>query len=94
MPVGERHAYETRYKNVIPNNVRRTHIAQKCLRNYIPSILKTYDSSILEKVNTHSFKGFTNYIKQKMINSYDKICTDIDCYVCNLSAAIMPKFLK
>ena len=47
-----------------------------------PMINET-DSIILDKILTHSFHGYTFYIKQYMINNYNAACTIDNCYICN-----------
>ena len=47
------------------------------------SILDETDSIILDKIFTHSFHGYTFYIKQNMINNYTAACTIDNCYICN-----------
>ena len=78
-----RHSHDTRFNHLIPHNVTRTYTAQKCLRNYIPSVVNACDSSIITKVNSHSFKGFSNYAKWFLIKKYSEHCVIQDCYICN-----------
>ena len=77
------HSHDTRYNHIIPRNVTRTHTAQKCLRNYMSSVINSCESSILNKVNSHSYNGFSNYAKSIMIMKYDDHCLLNNCYICN-----------
>ena len=77
------HGYATRNNNRILSNVTRTHAAQKCIRNHLPIIINNCDPLIIAKVNTHSYKGFTNYAKISKIKGYNAQCTTLDCYICN-----------
>ena len=52
----------------------------------MPHLLNTTHLSILEKVLTHSLKGFGQYIKHYLIEKYSDICLiHNNCYVCNLT---------
>ena len=77
------HNYPTRNRFVIPRNVTRTHAAQKCLRHHIPVVLNAVSNNIIEKVNTHSYQGFSNYVKNNFIEKYSLVCLIEDCYVCS-----------
>ena len=79
----EIHNYETRAKDQIANNITRTKFAQNCLRNKLPSILNHTSIEVLQKIETHSFKGFSNYVKNRIIKSYTYECTINNCYICN-----------
>ena len=67
---------------MILNNITRIGIQQKCVRNHVPLILSTTPSMILEKINTHSYQGFSNYAKKVMIENYSNDCVIPNCYVC------------
>ena len=63
----EIHGRNTRYNYLVPTNITRTHLQQKCLRNFIPKIINSTPDSILHKIDTHSYKGFAQYVKKKYI---------------------------
>ena len=77
------HDYNTRSSDFIPRNITRTSFAQQCLRNKLPSVLNDAEQSIISKINTHSYKGFTNYVKNHLINRYSEQCLIQNCYICN-----------
>ena len=77
------HGRVTRFNHIIPRNVTRTVLQQKCLRNYIPEILNTTGNNILEKLHTHSYKGFSNYAKLCFIGDYSQECQVSECYICS-----------
>ena len=79
---GDIHGRETRFNYLLPINVTRLQLSQKCLRNYLPYILNMYHGPILEKVETHSFNGFSGYAKNKIINGYQVDCQISNCYIC------------
>ena len=78
----EIHGRNTRYRRLIPKNMTRTQIQQNCLRNFLPSIMNETSSDILDKINTHSFKGYSNYAKMTYINKYSTVCQIEHCYIC------------
>ena len=43
---------------------------------------------ILEKIDTHSLNGFTNYVKLFLLQTYQDTCTVPNCYICSLSNTI------
>ena len=77
------HHYDTRSSGLIPANVTRTHFAQNCIRNKLPPLVNDTDNAIISKIYTHSFKGFSNYAKNAIINNYSEICSIQSCYICN-----------
>ena len=48
-----------------------------------PKIIKKSSSNILDKIYTHSLKGYISYIKNNIIDSYPDECTLSNCYICN-----------
>ena len=77
------HGYKTRHKHRIPSNLTRTQTAQIILRNRIPSVINSTDSLIKDKATTHSYHGFSNYIKFTLLKSYEVQCAISGCYICN-----------
>ena len=63
----------------IPNKTR----SKDCIRYYIPSLLLITPSCITDKIYSHSYHGFSSYIKKFYINEYQEFCTLPDCFVCN-----------
>lgn len=52
------------------------------------AIVKTVNNSpaiFLDKVETHSLKGFAHYIKNNIVSNYSENCIIPDCYVCRNS---------
>ena len=79
---GDIHGRETRFNYLLPRNVTRLYLSQKCLRNYLPYVINNCPGLILEKVQTHCFDGFSKYAKNKIINEYEVDCQIINCYIC------------
>ena len=64
----------------------RTIGADKCLRMKILNEIDiNYDRNVINKVTTHSFKGFSDYAKNHIINQYISGCPlqGVNCWVCN-----------
>ena len=77
------HNYNTRYNTLIPMRVTRTHTALKCIKNYLSIVVNSTPSLILDKIYTHSFKGFMNYAKCMTIRNYSYDCDIVNCYICS-----------
>ena len=59
-----------------------TCVAERCVRFMLPKTINDADPSIIEKVYTHSFQGFTNYVKMIKFDSYATNCLITNCYIC------------
>ena len=81
----ETHNYPTRHGDIIPANVTRTNQFQKCIRHHLPKLINETPNQILEKIWTHSFHGFSEYIKRYYIDNYPLTCTVENCYICRHS---------
>ena len=79
------HSHNTRSNHLIQTNKTRTKFAQDCIRNILPPILNKTDELIITKVHTHSYKGFSNYIRNHFINKYSLICRIQNCNTCSRS---------
>ena len=77
------HNRNTRFNNVINRNITRTVLQQKCLRNSLPVVLSSTPTNILDKVSTHSYNGYSNYIKDRYIENYSMDCHIPNCYICS-----------
>ena len=53
--------------------------ATKCLIYDIPKIINNCSSMITEKIQTHSFTGYSYYVKQACLSNYNS-----ECYICNI----------
>ena len=67
---------------------------EKCLRCYLPDFINNPGSEVLDKVNTHSYEGFSFFIKRTKLNSYRIDCIVLDCYICNNCPWIYPVFIS
>ena len=77
------HNYNTRNRRNVVNPLSRIQASKKCLRNHIHVVLKLFSIIVLEKVDTHSKKGFITYAKNHLISNYQIDCNIENCYICN-----------
>ena len=82
-PIYRNHNYNTRLREQPVVTRYRTSAAKISIRHSLPEILSTTPSLIVEKLSTHSFNGFSNYIKQYYISQYIPTCRIDNCYICN-----------
>ena len=78
------HNYDTRHKGGFYQCVPSTSSGIKCLRYFLPSLLRCTPQCISEKIETHSFKGFADYIKANIISNYSNVCIIDNCYICRI----------
>ena len=78
----EIHGRDTRYNYLIPTNLVTTQRAEKCLRNNIPWIINSIPRNLLEKMNTHSYQGFSQNAKKYYLDQYSYECRIPDCFSC------------
>ena len=71
-----RQAYELHIPRVIST------LGGKCIRNYLPKMLSETSPAVKSKIDTHSYFGFSYYLKQHMIEQYNVECTIPLCYIC------------
>ena len=56
---------------------------EKCIRYSIPKLLLDTPRNVTDKIQTHSYHGFSQYIKWFYIDQYSDICNIPNCFVCN-----------
>jgi hypothetical protein len=77
------HTYDTRHNHHYRVTITNTSYARKCLRHALPSLINSLQPLVLEMVHTHSYKGFTQYVKNTLISQYLTECLLPNCYICN-----------
>ena len=77
------HSYQTRHRGDIHIPLTNTTSAQNCIRQYVPRLITTMPFLVISKVNTHSYIGFSNYVKQHLIGLYRYECLIPNCYICD-----------
>ena len=56
--------------------------AEKKLLFDVIQLFKNYLKTILNKMQTHSLKVCSNFIKQALINKYEDNCPSLNCFAC------------
>ena len=79
------HHYDTRNKSQFQGIRTRTKFLEQSIRYTIPVIINTTSPNILQKIYTHCFQGYSLYIKNVFINSYNIECNLSGCYVCRIN---------
>ncbi len=83
-PNTKTHDHATRIQHNI-HQPKTNHIyAKYCVRFDEPSVINSSPKAILNKIDTHSLQGFTRYIKNHILQSYQEICTVVNCYICGV----------
>lgn len=77
------HSYYTRFGNQPHNPSPNRVSSNKCIRYYIPTLLSDAPPSITDKIYTHSYEGFSKYVKKYFLQTYEAQCTNPNCYICN-----------
>ena len=82
---GTTYEYDLRPSGILKMPTAHAFVAERCIRFVFPKIINDTNPSVTDKVNTHSFKGFTNYVKATKIKSYATRCLIANCYICQHS---------
>ncbi len=77
------HSHETRSQGKIHTWRPMHEYAKKCIQYNNPSTVNSTPTNIIEKIYTHSMQGFSKYIKQNILQSYQENCTIYNCYICS-----------
>lgn len=83
-PIQNLHIYGTRNRSHARPQTPQMLSCSNCLRYSVPNLLSNTPDCILSKVYTHSFEGFSNYIKTFILHNYVSECSIVNCYVCSL----------
>lgn len=79
----EIHHYETRgASNFRIPNLKHSFV-KNTIRYRIPVIYNNCPLLIKQKFSTHSLQGLTKYTKSYYLNTYNFICHNRECFVCN-----------
>ena len=63
--------------------------AQKSLKLNITNTVNDTPHIILEKINTHSLNGFSNYVKLFLLQTFQDTCTVPNGFICSLSNLLL-----
>ncbi len=78
----ETHNYATHTLHNI-HHPKTQHEYVKCIRFNIRKVINSSPNDILNKITTHSLQGFSGYIKQYILYSYEENCHIRHCYIYN-----------
>ena len=76
------HDHNTRSVNYVVPKTNHT-FADKCIKIQLPIALNKQIAEIINKVNTHSYSGYSHYVKKLLISNYEQHCFIHNCYICN-----------
>ena len=76
------HGYSTRQTGSMVVPSVRHEFARNSISYRFPVLYNNMPELFRQKINTHSFFGFKNYIKIKIIEAYDPSCNIPNCYIC------------
>ncbi len=77
------HSHTTKIQNKIHLFKPNHQFAKNCIRYDIATVINSTPNNIIAKLYTHSLQGLSGYIKQHFLQSYQKSCTIINCYICS-----------
>ena len=78
----EIHQHNTRRTYLFPIRADHT-FAKNFLRYSLTDLVNSTPPIIIDKVHTHSYHGFSIYVKTHFINKYNMTCNLQACYICN-----------
>ena len=76
------HHHDTRQANFPHLQQCRTTTAINSPRHFIPNLIIECPAIITDKISTHSYDGFSRYVKKHLIDIYKSECTIPNCYIC------------
>lgn len=78
----DNHDFSTRNSNNFQLPLIKLSLAKFSVRYRLPIAYNNCPNIIKEKIYTHSYQGFTNYIKNHTLNKYLDNCSRRNCYIC------------
>ena len=85
------HDHSTRNRNIFLIERMYHSFAEKCIRNSILHIVDGVPRAVKDKVSTHSFHGFSQYVKHFLIGNDIGTCHIESCYICRHYIEIRPE---
>lgn len=79
----DRHHYTTRQTYNLHTPAVRHDFARCSISYKFPKFFNSIEPIIKAKIDSHSFSGFKNYVKNKILDNYNVICNIPSCYICN-----------
>ena len=79
------HCHDTRKATNIHTSMTRHEFAKKCLKYNLSQIINDTSELVLEKIVTHSLRGFAYYLTMYLLQKYQNVCTISDWYICQFN---------
>ena len=79
------HNYNTRRKTELHTYRTKHEFAKKFLKYNLPHVINNIPDLVIDKIVTHSLKGFSSYAKNYMLQKYNDTCSFLNCYICQLN---------
>ena len=76
------HNYPTRYRDVPRYAIPRHASTEKCIRHSITKLIQNSPMTVTSKIHTHSYSGFSQYVKNFYISQYSETCSIPNCFAC------------
>ena len=86
IPNSKIHNHNTRKITTLHTLKTKHEFAKKTLKYNLPYTRNNTPHIVKDKVNTHSFQGFSLYVKQYLIRKYNTNCISLNCYICEQNA--------
>ena len=86
IPNSKIHNHNTRKITTLHTLKTKHEFAKKTLKYNLPYTINNTPHIVKDKVNTHSFQGFSLYVKQYLIRKYNTNCISLNCYICEQNA--------
>ena len=77
------HEHETRQALILDEPNVNTSNGENCIWYLLPRIINKTNHTIVTMVDTYSYQGFVNFVKNDMIGHYIANCSISNCYICN-----------
>ena len=77
-----RHEHDTRNADLLRLPKVKHDFAKYSISNRIPSVYNEMDNLFKDKIYTHSFNGYKNYIKASLLANYKENCEIENCPNC------------
>ena len=77
------HSYNTRQSSQLHIERTRTHYTDNIIIIYLPLLINSTPSILINKIYTHSPQGFTANAKRYLFSLYSNTCSIVHCYICD-----------
>jgi hypothetical protein len=77
------HSYDTRNRDLLRVNPPTLTLARFYVKYAVPNLVLSSPTCITSKIQTHSYRGFSQYIKYHYTQKYKSECDIPNCFVCS-----------